>query len=186
MKVTGKAAWSFLSKPKPAGVTKDGIPIPSMYTLNVVFDKATATALMKESKELQSNGLNIKKVDKEIPGIEGSEGMYFLQIKKIAEYEGKPVPAPNLVDSKKQPIDVIVGNGSTVNVLFAAKPYKKGNNAGVTAKLHTVQVIDLVEYNPDGLSLDELDEVDGFVASSASTATASASSDIDELDDLDL
>lgn len=185
MKVTGKAAWSYLTKPKPAG-SFDGVPIPSMYTLNVIMDKAEAQRLMKESKEIQEPGLNIKKVEKDIPGIENAIGMYSLQIKKYAQYEGTDLPAPHLVDSQKNAIDVIVGNGSTVNVLFAAKGYKKGANKGVTAKLRAVQVIDLVEYEPDGLSLDELEEVDGFVSTGVASAATTAAAIDDDLSDLDL
>ena len=60
---------------------------------------------------------------------------------------------PKVVDSKLNPIvDVFVGNGSKVNVSYRPFEWSFGNKSGVSAGLNSIQVLDLIEYNPSGSS----------------------------------
>jgi len=52
---------------------------------------------------------------------------------------------PKLLDADKQPMDVIVGNGS--EGVVQVKPYD--NKFGKFFELQGVMITDLVEYNPD-------------------------------------
>ena len=63
-----------------------------------------------------------------------------------------------LVDSSKNPIDVLVGNGSDVKVMFKEYDWNYAGKSGVGLDLQAVQVINLVPYG------EEFDKVDGFVA----------------------
>ena len=65
---------------------------------------------------------------------------------------------PKLVDSSKNPIDVLVGNGSDVKVMFKEYDWNYAGKSGVGLDLQAVQVINLVPYG------EEFDKVDGFVA----------------------
>ena len=61
---------------------------------------------------------------------------------------------PRLVDSAKNPIDVLVGNGSKVKVLYKPFDWKFAGKSGTSLDLQAVQVLDLVEYrSEDGAEL---------------------------------
>ena len=166
MLIEGIAAWAFLSKPKPAGKTKDGKTIPSVYTINVILEPDVA-------KELKSQGLNVKKIEQDIKGIDGAIGKGILQIKKPAEYDGTATEPPVVVDAKKNPFSGIVGNGSKVKVVFATKEWESFGTKGVAAKLRKVQILDLVPYEAE--DLEDFDEEDGFTATSTAASTANSS-----------
>ena len=72
----------------------------------------------------------------------------------------------SVVDSKKTPIssDILIGNGSQVNVAFDTYDYNVGGNQGVGSSLKAVQVTKLVEYSPSE-NLDEFAEESGYQAS---------------------
>ena len=57
----------------------------------------------------------------------------------------------NVVDSKLQPIpkSVLIGNGSKVRVSYTTRLYTAPIGAGVSVDLSGVQVLDLVEYDPN-------------------------------------
>lgn len=167
MKLTGIASWAFLTKPKASTKFKNGI-IPSMYTVNLMLDVKTA-------KKLKAEGFNVKKNTVEIPGIENAVGKPYLQIKKGAEYEGKPTKPPEVFDSKLQPFTGLIGNGSKISVIFAAREWESMGQTGTAASLRKVQVLELVEYGSDE-DLESFEEEDGGFVTSASSAKATATS----------
>ena len=63
-----------------------------------------------------------------------------------------------MVDSAKNPIDVLVGNGSDVKVMYKEYDWNYAGKSGVGLDLQAVQVISLIPYG------EEFDKVDGFVA----------------------
>ena len=73
---------------------------------------------------------------------------------------------PAVLDSKKVPMskDTLIGNGSKVKVAFEPIPYVMSSTkkVGVSLRLKAVQVIDLVEYGNNAVSV--FDEEDGYVA----------------------
>jgi len=176
MILSGIALWPYLNRPKPASKYKKKI-IPSSYTLDLILD-------IKTAKKLKAKGFNIKKVketDNEL--MQDYIGKPFVNISKRAEYEGKDLEGPEVVDAKRKPFNGIVGNGSKVNVVFAAKEWEDDRDDGkikIAAKLRKVQVIDLVSYE----SLEEFEDEDGFEATNSSTKSSESLDDIDD-DDLD-
>ena len=155
MKVSGIASWAFLTKAKPAFKTK-GSTIPSTYTVDLILD-------IKTAKALKAEGLNVKRVTKEISGIEDAIGKPYLTIKKPAEFDGIPTSPPEVVDSKLNPFNGIIGNGSKISVVFATKAWEGFGTTGVAAKLRKVQVLDLVTYAGKE-ELEDFSTEDGFVA----------------------
>lgn len=177
MKLTGIAAWAFLTKPKPASKYK-GKPIPASYAVNLLLDVQTAKKLHKE-------GFNVKKVKEEIPGIPDAEGQYYLTIKKPADHKGTPTTPPEIVDAQLNPFSGLIGNGSKITVVFAAKEWEMelGQTVatGIAAKLRKVQVLDLVEYGgkEEEEDLEEFAKEEGFIA--AETSSEKVKKDLDEV-----
>ena len=85
-------------------------------------------------------------------------------------------PKPALFDAKARPIsdpDFRIGNGSICRVQFDASPYcmPSTKTAGVSLRLHAVQVLSLVEYGGDS----DFEEEDGFEFKNDSPREATAS-----------
>lgn len=190
MKVTGIATWAHIQAPsKELTFEKKGkkTTIPSRYSIDVILSK-------EDAKELHSKGYNVKKVKNEIPGLPDSVGQPFINIKKAATYkDGAPVKPPKCVDAKKRDFTGLIGNGSTVNVIFDEVPYELMGKEGISCRLKAVQVLKLVSIERDGL--DELDEEEGFEAPKDSSSapkkdveeiTSSDDALLDGLDDDDL
>ena len=64
---------------------------------------------------------------------------------------------PKLVDSDNEPIDVTVGNGSRVKVMWRHSQYAGGGGIINRAELVAVQVVELVEYS-EAASADATDQ----------------------------
>lgn len=125
--VKGKAAWAWLTKPNTK-FDDNGV-----WSLDVILDDAELARVTKEHPKLK-----IKKDD---------DGDSFITLKrKCVQRNGTKNQPPQLVDSKKNPVNAILGNGSLVNVVFNEYPAPKAPN-GVGFQLNTVQVLDLVEYD---------------------------------------
>ncbi len=169
MKLTGIISWAHLAKPKPATKVK-GNTIPSVYSVDMILERDIAKKLKKE-------GFNVKQIKKDIPGIEDSAGKYSLTIKKPAEYDGDPTTPPTVVDAQLKPFKGLIGNGSTLTVVFATKEWEGFGTTGMAAKLRKVQVLDLVEYEED---LEDFESVDGF-SGSESKSIKDESDDEDDL-----
>ena len=90
-----------------------------------------------------------------------SGGPFFKFKKNAYTREGKPLPAPRVVDAQKNDISgTTIGNGSTVNVLFRSKEMEQGQWTGKSVfYLDAVQVLELVPY--DGPKNEDFSEVDG-------------------------
>ena len=88
--------------------------------------------------------------------------------------KGNPVPAPTIIDSKKNPWDrsLQIGNGSKVKVGFSYFGWERKGQFGISLDLAAVQIIDLVPYEApdptaafgeeDGYQLPEPEETAGF------------------------
>ena len=114
----------------------------------------------KTKKQLQDLGLGPRIKNK------GDERNDFITIKrKYTRKDGTKNLAPRVVDSKRTPIssDILIGNGSLVNVAFDTYDYDIKGNKGVGSSLKAVQVTKLVEYSPSE-NLDEFSEESGYQA----------------------
>ena len=120
-----------------------------------------------------------KRLVKEHPVLEDKlkeheEYGHFIKIKTNAEKkDGTPNRRPKLVDAAKNPIDVLVGNGSKVKVSFNEYDWTWKGKAGTNFGLRGVQVLELVSYDPTGDEFEE--EAGGYT-----------SDDVIEGDDFDL
>ena len=150
--LTGEAYFASVTKPNFKFKT-DG-----EYVINVAN-------LDKENKKIASDlGLTIKNGHDKIPGD-------YVKLSQNTSWPDGGARKVDVLDSEKNshPSDVNVGNGSIVNVMFDTSDYDVNGNKGVKGWLTKVQVVNLVEYNPDGFDV----VPDGYVADKEEVAFAS-------------
>ena len=159
--ISGTAYWAKVHQPHYDQYNEKGI-----FSIDVTVDAKT-------KKQLQDLGLSprIKNKDDE-------RGEFITIKRKYTRKDGTKNSSPRVVDSKKTPIspDVLIGNGSLVNVAFDTYDYNVGGNKGVGASLKAVQVTKLVQYSPSE-NLDEFAEESGY------QAPTNGASNKDELQD---
>jgi hypothetical protein len=136
--VTGTAYW--------ANVLTPNTNYEPVYTVNLVVPDDIA-------KDFKERGFTIKEMN---------EGPALVIKRKVNGAKGRINPAPDLVDRAKQPINVSVGNGSTVRVLYKewASEYKGTLFRGLD--FCKMQVLDLVEYGgmDDDFEIETDEEID--------------------------
>lgn len=160
-KLSGIALWAHVQEPKPAKVLDEGGTIESTYTVSVVVDDKTAEALTKAGykvKEVKAND----NIPKEL------HGKPMLEVKNKPQFTLKDGTVVDVniavVDAYKQPTDVLIGNGSKINVAFEPVKYK-AFGGGISPRLKAVQIIDLVEFTKGaGAGTELFDEEEGFTA----------------------
>ena len=123
--VKGKAMWANITSPNTRFQ-------PHKYGLTVLTDPDTASKL---------EGLGLNQV-RDRAGQAKYDEPAFTFSKRAANNDGVANPAPKLVDTDGNPMDVSVGNGSEVTVKI--KPYR--NDFGQFAELMAVKVETFVEY----------------------------------------
>ena len=132
--VEGKAYW--------ASVTRPNTTFDPVYQIDLAIDDKTA-------EEFKGKGVSVKQDER---------GSVVKFKRKVARSYGTKNTMPRLVDSAKNPIDVLVGNGSKVKVLYKPFEWKFAGKSGTSLDLQAVQVFDLVPYGED------FDVSDGYVA----------------------
>ena len=133
--VTGKAYWAHVQAPNTS--------FEPEWSLDLIVDDNNRAAI-------EADGLTIKN--------KGDERGDFVHIRqRVKRRDGTTNDAPTVVDAQKNATDKLIGNGSTVNVLYAPFAWEMNGKSGTSAILKKVQVVDLVSYGED------LEVVDGFV-----------------------
>ena len=139
--VEGKAYW--------AAITRPNTTFDPVYQIDVAVDDITA-------KDFASRGVTVK---------EDERGKVLKFKRKVARQDGTANPMPRLVDANKNPIDVLVGNGSLVNVLYKEFEWTFAGKSGRSLDLQAVQVLDLIPYGED------FDIAEGYVAENGKGST---------------
>ena len=125
-----------------ASITRPNTTFDPVYQIDLAVDDDVA-------KDFSSKGITVK---------EDERGKIVKFKRRVNRADGTSNPAPKLVDSAKNSIDVLVGNGSQVKVMYKEYDWNYAGKSGVGLDLQAVQVIDLIPYG------EEFDKVDGFVA----------------------
>ena len=120
--VEGHAYWSFVTTPN----TK----FTPCYSVNLVVDPEIA-------EDYRSRGFPVKDMD---------EGPALIIKRKVNGPNGMIREAPDLIDRYKKPLNVAVGNGSRVKVLFKEWDTKWNGTVYKGLDFKAMQVLDLVEY----------------------------------------
>ena len=154
--LNGKAYWASVVTPNTT-FDEDGV-----YSIDLAVDE-------ENKKSAVSEGLSIKN--------KGDERGDFVTIKRKAKRkDGSLNRAPDIMDNMKRPLqNTLIGNGSTVNVLFKTYEWnhKPTNRSGKSADLQAVQVVNLIPYEGSNSASSALKEVpEGNVITSTSTEFA--------------
>jgi hypothetical protein len=120
--VEGHAYWSFVTTPN----TK----FTPCYSVNLVVDPEIA-------EDYRSRGFPVKDME---------EGPALIIKRKVNGPNGMIREAPDLIDRYKKPLNVAVGNGSRVKVLFKEWDTKWNGTVYKGLDFKAMQVLDLVEY----------------------------------------
>ena len=127
--LNGKAYWASVVTPNTT-FDEDGV-----YSIDLAVDE-------ENKKSAVAEGLSIKN--------KGDERGDFVTIKRKAKRkDGSANRAPDIMDNMKRPLqNTLIGNGSTVNVLFKTYEWnhKPTNRSGKSADLQAVQVVNLITY----------------------------------------
>jgi hypothetical protein len=136
--VTGTAYW--------ANVLTPNTTFDAVYSVNLVVPDDIAD-------DFKERGFTVKEMN---------EGPALIIKRKVNGAKGRINPAPDLVDRAKQPINVSVGNGSTVRVMYKewSSEYKGTLFRGLD--FCKMQVLDLVEYGgmDDDFEIETDEEID--------------------------
>ena len=126
----GKAYW--------ASVTTPNTTFEPVYTVDLVVSDEVADDF--NSRGFRVKNLTIKNED----GTEDSVGRAVVIKRKVNGTNGMVRPAPKLFHKDKNPLDTIVGNGSTVRVQY--NEWETENKYGQFKGLdfQAMQVVDLV------------------------------------------
>ena len=154
--LNGKAYWASVVTPNTT-FDEDGV-----YSIDLAVDE-------ENKKSAVAEGLSIKN--------KGDERGDFVTIKRKAKRkDGSLNRAPDIMDNMKRPLqNTLIGNGSTVNVLFKTYEWnhKPTNRSGKSADLQAVQVVNLIPYEGSNSASSAFKEVpEGNVVTSTSTEFA--------------
>ena len=150
--LSGDAYFASVNRPNTRFKTE------GEYIINVAnLDKA--------NKKIATDlGLTVKNGHDKIPGD-------YVKLSQGTSWPNGNPRSLEVLDSEKNPhpSNVNVGNGSQVNVMFDTSDYNVNGNKGTKGWLTKVQVVNLVEYNPDGFDIVQ----GGYVADTEEVAFAS-------------
>ena len=154
--LNGKAYWASVVTPNTT-FDADGV-----YSIDLAVDDKT-------KKVAEGEGLTIKN--------KGDDRGNFVTFKRKAKRkDGNPNKAPEIMDNMKRPLqNTLIGNGSTVNVLFKTYEWnhKPTNRSGKSADLQAVQVVNLIPYEGSNSASSAFKEIpEGNVTASTSTEFA--------------
>ena len=145
----GKAYW--------ASVTTPNTTYEPVYTVDLVVSDDVAN-------DFEARGFRVKDLSiKDENGGETSVGRALTIKRKVNGPNGMVRNAPKLFDKNKQPMDDVVGNGSTVKVQY--NEWETDNKYGQFKGLdfQAMQVIDLVALKTqDGPELDPYGDGEEF------------------------
>ena len=82
------------------------------------------------------------------PKLKERDGVKYIVLRKdlVWKKSGDKKKPPVVVDTYGKPLDVLIGNNSTVNVQFTVREWEFQGQKGKTAEIVAVQVLDLVEF----------------------------------------
>tara|TARA_R100001086_G_scaffold232140_2_gene153216 strand:+ start:9374 stop:9826 length:453 start_codon:yes stop_codon:yes gene_type:complete len=145
----GKAYW--------ASVTTPNTTFEPVYTVDLVVGDDVAN-------DFESRGFKVKDLSiKDENGGATPVGRALTIKRKVNGPNGMVRNAPKLFDKNKEPLDVIVGNGSTVKVQY--NEWETDNKYGSFKGLdfQAMQVLDLVSLkSQDGSELDPFGDGEEF------------------------
>jgi len=155
-KGTSKHAWLLRPDTK---FNPDGT-----YQVNVVLKKEEAKSICKELKALYDAAQKPGKKSGKMPYFVNDDGDVEIKLSQKSVIRLKDGTTFNktvaLVDAKRKPVKVNVGNGSTIKAAFSVRSYDY-NGCGISLDLISVQIINLIPWEDQAQDLG-FEEEEGF------------------------
>lgn len=175
--IKGKAEWAKIHTPDTK-FNPDGD-----FSINVIMSEEEAAPieeklqelldvyveeLLKENPKIKNTLRKADVLSREVDENGDETGNVVFKCKRKAKIHSKKSGKTyeqrvTVVDSKKKPTTVDVGNGSIVKVAVDPSPYYVAATkmSGMSLRLQAVQIIDLVEYKGSAASV--FDEEEGYI-----------------------
>jgi len=147
--ISGTAYWASVTAPNTT------FDVDGVYTIDICqLDEENKGVVLQDNLEVKNVG--------------DERGDFITAKMKVKRKDGSLNQPPKVVDSQLNPItNTLVGNGSKIKVSYRPFEWNFGGRSGVSAGLNSVQVLELVEYNPDGVGSEFMVE-EGYVDDNAS------------------
>jgi hypothetical protein len=187
LKIKGNAKWAKVFEPDtkfvPEGEYSIQVSLPEAQAAEVCeqldnMAQAKLAEAVKDNPKLKTVLSTRKSYESEVDDDGNPTGNVIIKSKlkaRVKSRDGQTFEQkPMVVDAKRTPMEgnVLVGNGSLVNVAVEPIPYvmQSTKQVGVSLRLKAVQVINLVEYGNNSSSI--FDEEDGYVTAAVSKDNA--------------
>ena len=187
LKIKGNAKWAKVFEPDtkfvPEGEYSIQVSLPEEQAAEVCeqldnMAQAKLAEAVKDNPKLKTVLSTRKSYEAEVDDDGNPTGNIIIKSKlkaRVKSRDGQTFEQkPMVVDAKRTPMEgnVLVGNGSLVNVAVEPIPYvmQSTKQVGVSLRLKAVQVINLVEYGNSSSSI--FDEEDGYVTAAVSKDNA--------------
>jgi len=122
--ITGKAMWASVQEPNTT--------FEPMWTIDLIINE-------KQAKMFSAGGHKVK--------TNAETGELSVKFKrKVTTAKGKGNRPPVVVDMHRNPFDVLIGNGSEVNVQYREFEWNYAGKSGKGLDLQGVQVVSLKEF----------------------------------------
>jgi len=118
-------------------------PVEHPYSKAMVYD--IQLRFPKDRVEEMSKFGKVRQVE---------DGNYAINVTRNSVNAKKEKQTVRVVDTLKQPIKDLIGNGSTGNVILYSYPWSVGDKSGVKTIVIAVQVTNLIKYEPEGVDFD--------------------------------
>lgn len=187
LKIKGNAQWAKVFEPDtkfvPEGEYSIEVSLPEEQAADVCeqLDSLAQNKLeeaVKDNPKLKTVLSTRKSYKQEVDDNGNPTGNIVFKTKlkaRVKSRDGQTFEQkPMVVDAKRTPMtqNVLVGNGSLVNVAAEPIPYvmQSTKQVGVSLRLKAVQVINLVEYASNSSAI--FDEEEGYVSAAVSKDNA--------------
>jgi hypothetical protein len=187
LKIKGNAQWAKVFEPDtkfvPEGEYSIEVSLPEEQAADVCeqLDSLAQNKLeeaVKDNPKLKTVLSTRKSYKQEVDDNGNPTGNIIFKTKlkaRVKSRDGQTFEQkPMVVDAKRTPMtqNVLVGNGSLVNVAAEPIPYvmQSTKQVGVSLRLKAVQVINLVEYASNSSAI--FDEEEGYVSAAVSKDNA--------------
>jgi len=82
------------------------------------------------------------------------DGNYAINLTRNAVNAAGKKQTVRVVDTNKEPIKDLIGNGSEGNAIVYSYPWTRGGNSGVKTIILAIQITNLIKYEPSDIDFD--------------------------------
>jgi len=118
-------------------------PVEHKFTSSMIYD--IQLRFPKERIEEMSAYGKVRLVE---------DGNYAINLTRNAVNASGKKQTVRVVDTNKEPIKDLIGNGSEGNAIVYSYPWSRGGNSGIKTIILAIQVTNLIKYEPNDIDFD--------------------------------